>query len=98
MLTPQASPNTRIRSRLTVRKNSKNYLVVLNWGSRKDDPPAHAGILASFEPKGEKPLVTFVTPDWKEHERSRLGLEQNNVKNLNQAIFLSLPVTRFAFS
>lgn len=31
------------------------------WGSREDDAPVRAGILASFEPEGEA-FVTFVTP------------------------------------
>jgi len=62
MLTPRASPNARIRSRLAARKNSKNYLVIIYGVAGKIDAPARAGILASFEPEGEA-FVTFVTPD-----------------------------------
>ena len=61
LLTPPASSNARIRSRLAARKNSKRLPCQFLWGSREGDAPARAGILASFEPEGEA-FVTFVTP------------------------------------
>jgi len=54
MLTALVSPTRELISRLTARKNSKKLPGdFFQGGSRDDDAPARAGILASVEPEGE---------------------------------------------
>lgn len=62
MLTPRASPNARIGSRLGCPEEQQEITCsFFKWGSREIDAPAHAGILASFEPEGE-PLCYLFNP------------------------------------
>lgn len=57
-----ASPNARTCSRARCPEEQQELPGHYLWGSREDDAPVRAGILASFEPEGEA-FVTYVTPD-----------------------------------